>query len=301
VDAARFSFVVAGHTYGAHQGSNRGLYPRFLAALGRQEGVDFLVLTGDFVREPDEEHFAAVTGELDALGIPAYLVLGNHDDGPRGRALLETRFGGTFYSFSLGSHLFVVLDSQRRPGSFDGEQRAFLDRRLGERDWKSAFVFVHEVLWLGHEDYAGLDANFGDDPAYRQTGFWSGLFPVLESHPGVEIFLVAGDVGGRPGAVPAFFDRVGNVSLVASGMGEVEDENLLRVDVDPGGATLTAVPLWDRKPPRPVEWYNPYNLRHRLPGQCLHPGCVLPPEGGADTGAPEPGLWERLMTALGLR
>jgi hypothetical protein len=301
VDPETFSFVVAGHTYGSHHGTNPGLYPRFLDALRGQAGVDFLVLTGDFVREGTEAHLAAVTADLSTLGLPYYLVLGNHDDTPRGRRLLTERFGGTSYTFAIGPHLFVILD--RQPSSFDDQQMALLKTRLGERPWRNAFVFVHEVLWLGREAYEGIHANFGDDPTYRETSFWPEVFPLLASHPEVEVFVVAGDVGGRPGAIPAFFDRVGNVNLVASGMGEVEHENLLRIDVDADtGVTLTAVPLQEGKPARPVEWFNPYNLRQRLPAECVHPGCTLPREAGPGTGdeTAAPGLWERLMKTLGL-
>lgn len=303
VDSEAFAFVVAGHTYGAHEGTNVGLLPRFLATLETQGDVDFLILTGDFVREPTEESYTVVLEELRGLETPFYLVLGNHDDSPRGREVLETSYGGTWYSFAVGPSLFVVLDSQREEYSFDAEQMAFLEKRITEKPWRRVFVFFHEVLWLGSEKYDGLHANFGDDPRYRQTTFWPEVFPLFERHPGIDFYAVAGDLGGRPGAMPAFFDQVGNVTLVASGMGEVEDENFLRVEVAGDTVTMTAVPLQDGKPVRPVEWFNPYNLRHRLAGQCVHPGCVLPP--GADSepslDPAEAGLWDRLLQALGIR
>ena len=178
---------------------------------------------------------------------------------------------------------------------------ALLETCLAENDWERVFVFFHEVLWLGSERYDGLQANFGDDPAYRKTRFWSEVYPVFEGHPDTDVYVLAGDVGGRPGAIPAFFDRVGNVTLVASGMGEVEDENFLRVEVTPGAVTMTAVPLQAGKPIRPVEWFNPYNLRHRLAGQCTHPGCVLPRGPEAEPAVAETGLWGRLLQALGMR
>jgi hypothetical protein len=301
VDPEAFSFVVAGHAYGAHEGDNLGLLPRFLAALAPRPDDDFLVLTGDFVREGTDAGYATVLEELAALEKPYYLVLGNHDDTPRGREVLGERYGGTWYWFAVGPNLFVVLDSQRRPYSFDEDQMAFLEDRLAENPWRNVFVFFHEVLWLGSERYDGLEANFGDDPRYRQTSFWTEVFPLCERYPDIEFHVLAGDVGGRPGAMPAFFDRVGNVTLVASGMGEVEDENFLRVQVSRGAVTMTAVPLQAGKPVRPVEWFNPYNLRHRLAGQCVHPGCVLP-RGPEPPGAPaEAGLWDRLLQTLGIR
>jgi 3',5'-cyclic AMP phosphodiesterase CpdA len=300
-DPEDYSFLVAGHAYGAHGGTNVGLLPRFLAAVEDEPPFDFVVLTGDFVRDGTEEHYAAVLGELGGLGKPFYLVLGNHDAGARGTATLQERYGGTWYSFAVGPDLFVSLDSQRPPRAFDHEQLAFLEERLGEKDWRNVFVFFHEVLWLGSERYDGLQANFGDDPAYRDTRFWPEVYPLFQRFPGPEFYVLAGDVGGRPGAMPAFFDRVGNVTLVASGMGEVEDENFLRVQVG-GKVTMTVVPLQEGKPVRPVEWFNPYNLRYRLAGQCVHPGCVLPQEAGeAGPAAAGTSLWSRLLQALGIQ
>lgn len=302
-DPETYSFLVAGHSYGAHDGANVGLLPRFLAAVENEPGFDFIVLTGDFVREATEEHYVAAIGALGAMGRPFFLVLGNHDDSPRGREILERRYGGTWYSFAVGPSLFVVLDSQRQEYSFNAEQMTFLEDRVKQEPWRRVFVFFHEVLWLGSARYDGLQANFGEDPRYRQTSFWPEVFPLFERHPEVEFYVVAGDLGGRPGAMPAFFDQVENVALLASGMGEVEDENFLRVEVSGATVTMTAVPLQAGKPIRPVEWFNPYNLRHRLPGQCVHPGCALPrgADSEPDSAPAEAGLWDRLLQTLGIR
>jgi 3',5'-cyclic AMP phosphodiesterase CpdA len=306
VRADAFSFVVAGHTYGAHHGRNVGLHPRFLTALGKQRDFDFLVLTGDFVRQRTEESYAAVRGELREIGKPHYLVMGNHDDGPRGRRLFEESYGGTHYSFSVGANLFVVLDSQAERYSFGKEQMGFLEDELARKPWRNAFLFFHELLWLDSARYDGLLANLGRDADYSQASFWPEFFPFLRSHPGVEFYVIAGDVGGNPWAIPAFFDRIDNVNLVASGMGEVEDENFLWVDVAGSDVTMTVVPLWDQKLRQPVEWFNAYNLRHRRSAGCVYPACVLPnPPDGEPPGAgkrpdtDEPGLWDRILKVLG--
>jgi 3',5'-cyclic AMP phosphodiesterase CpdA len=257
----RISFVVAGHAYGAHDGTNVGLYPRFLEALGRQKRFDFVVLTGDVVRDPTEESYAAVLGELEAFGQPFYLVRGNHDQGPPADAVFQERHGGTHYSWSHGPHLFVVLDTRIRKYTVTPEQLTFLEDALGAQSYRNAFVFLHELLWLNPGRYPGILANPGDNPRSFQTNFWTEVFPVLQRHPDMAVYVIAGDVGGNRWAVPAFYDRVGHVRLVASGMGEVEDENLLRVDVDGADVTLTVVPLREHEPARPAEWWSVYNLR----------------------------------------
>jgi hypothetical protein len=73
-----------------------------------------------------------------------------------------------------------------------------------------------------------------------QSNYWEEVHPLLTSHPGIRFFVIGGDVGGNPDAVAAFYDRWDNVTLLASGMGEVPDENCLLVRV---GDTVTAEPL----------------------------------------------------------
>jgi hypothetical protein len=47
-----YAFIVAGHAYGSHTGTNLGLYTPLLNSLdgGYDPAVEFIVLTGDIVR-----------------------------------------------------------------------------------------------------------------------------------------------------------------------------------------------------------------------------------------------------------
>ena len=56
VDPEAFSFVVAGHTYGAHHGTNPGLYPRFLEV--RLDDPPDLPVAQSFGRPVDGKHAA---------------------------------------------------------------------------------------------------------------------------------------------------------------------------------------------------------------------------------------------------
>ncbi len=62
-------------------------------------------------------------------------------------------------------------------------------------------------------------------------------------YPHTRFYVIAGDVGGNRDAIAAFDDRRDNVHLIASGMGEVADENYLDVTVSAGVLEFRVIPL----------------------------------------------------------
>jgi hypothetical protein len=59
--------------------------------------------------------------------------------------------------------------------------------------------------------------------------------------------------GGRPEAITGFHRRRGNVRLVASGMGEVDDENYLLIRVDGADVRIEAHFLDDARADASIE------------------------------------------------
>jgi hypothetical protein len=250
-----YSFLVAGHAYGAHKGDNEGLHPGFLARLrdyvSRHEARPaFVVLAGDIVRHGRRvESWAAVAGELDALDLAAYYVMGNHDASEAATGLFRDRYGGTYYGFDRGTERFIVLDCMLERGSIAGDQLRFLDERMDVPDGvRNVFVFAHELIWAhGRDEFAWVRHNFGDYArAFETSNFWDEVFPVLSRNETLSVYFVGGDVGGsrHAGAAPAVLARKGNVTFVATGMGEVREENFLRVGVARDGRVrLDLIPL----------------------------------------------------------
>lgn len=229
-----FSFVVAGHAYGAHDGDNVALHPPFLAKMSSLDhsAVELLVLTGDFLRRCDETSWRQLETELGELGMPAYLVRGNHELKAFCRRQIEARHGRTFYAFDHRGVRFIVLDSQLEERAVSAAQIDFLRRSLNEaEEISTVFIFLHELLWLAEEPrYAAVRANSRSrQKNLASSNYWRDVHPLLSAQPGKRFFVIAGDVAGNPDAIPAFYERLGNVTLIASGMGEIEDENLLLV------------------------------------------------------------------------
>lgn len=245
-----YSFIVAGHAYGAHATQSNGLHPNFLASLnaGYDTTVRFMVLTGDIVNYSTEESWQQVEAELAGLNIPAYYVMGNHDANVIGKAVFEDKFGGLYYAFDYGKERFVILNSIEADRAISPNQLIFLKGQLETLPdtVKNVFIFFHEVIWNSHEKYKGVLSNSRSryDQMVDYSNYWDEVHPLLEQYTNKKIFVMAGDVGGNPDATATFYDQWEHVTLLASGMGEVEDENYLLVSLmTDGSVALKPIPL----------------------------------------------------------
>jgi len=250
-------FIVAGHAYGHHVGDNIALCDPFLRALEREDltRFDFLILTGDFVRMCDQRALDQLELELNALPIPTYVVMGNHEETtPLCRAWVKERHGDTFYAFEHGDAHFIVLDSELEERSISSGQLEFLSAEIDRADEEAVvFVFFHELLWLSRGGrYRHVRANRRSrQENVTSSNYWQDVAPILAAHPRKRIFVIAGDVGGNPDAVPAFYEELGHVTLIASGMGEGVQSNYLQVHLDGRAARFELVALDPADEPLP--------------------------------------------------
>lgn len=232
-----FSFIAAGHAYGSHDGDNIGLHPPLLTSFFAEidSTVEFVVFTGDIVNHSTAESWQRVEYEMDSLGLPSYYVMGNHDNNDIGRAVFQEKHGGTYYTFRKSEHLFIVLNSIEADRAISEQQLIFLEEEILQAgdSTSNIFIFFHEILWNSHEKYLGVRSNSRSryDQVVEHSNYWEEVHPVLKAHPEYNFILMAGDVGGNPDAISAFYDRWDHITLLASGMGEVADENYLQVHV----------------------------------------------------------------------
>ncbi len=262
-----FSFLVAGHAYGSHHEKNPALHTPFLERLTRLDlsEFEFLILTGDFLRYCNETSWATLTIQLEDLQIPVYLVMGNHEATAFCRERIEARHGRSYYLFDHSNTRLIVLDSQEQERSIAPNQLEFLKDALADAPGiRNVFIFFHEVLWLAEKPrYAEIRANSRSRQRnLASSNYWKDVHPLLEASPDRSFFVIAGDVGGNPDAIAAFWDRIDNVTLIASGMGEVEDENLLTVTVGAGAPEFGLVPLRDGVELEELDAYGVDKLRY---------------------------------------
>ena len=257
-----YSFIVAGHAYGAHAGTNVGLHPPFLNKLTQNpdSSVMAVFLTGDIVNESTTTSWNQVELELSTLGLKSYYVMGNHDNNLVGHAVFKKKHGGAYYSFVYKNELFIILNSTESDRSISQTQLQFLDDLFSNTDahWERAFIFFHEVIWNSNAKYKLVKSNSRSryDQLKNISNFWNEVYPRLTAQKGKEFFLFAGDVGGNTDAIAASYDQWENVTLLSSGMGEVKDENYLKVNVLPDTVTFQLIPLNDGIEMKPITWYN---------------------------------------------
>jgi hypothetical protein len=235
-----YSFFVAGHAYGVPGTDNPGVHPPFRSAFSaiRERGAEFGILTGDIVWNATAKDWEDVDRDLQSLGMPVHFAVGNHD--MNDRALFASRYGPTYYSFRRNEDLFIILDGELDPCRISGEQRVFLTDTLRGSDARYVFVFVHRLLWVVEgTPYLVLQGKMNTTEGYDFHGnFWSEVVPALRALD-VPVYVFAGDVG-VPWAQSLFYERDGNIHLVASGMGGSEEESYLTVGVGPEEVVIEA-------------------------------------------------------------
>jgi len=167
---------------------------------------DALLVSGDLSEHATDAEYKQVGELLAPLGVPLYVLAGNHDD----RATLRRHFGlpGTAdepvqYSADLGPIRLVVVDTTiplEVPGALDAERLGWLDAELAAAPAMPTLVAMHHPAHT-----TGIPAwdEFGLARA-DQTAF----VEVVARHPQVRRVVaghfhrtVSAEVGGRPALI----------------------------------------------------------------------------------------------------
>lgn len=231
-----YSFFVAGHTYGSPGNYHTGLHPPFKAKFPLIKAVraEFGIFTGDIVRNSTAKEWDAVDKDLMDLDRTVYFAPGNHD--LKNRSLFVNRYGPTYYSFVHCGDLFIILDPYKDGWSIMGAQLDFLRKTLQNNQGRvnHIFIFCHQLIWWdSNNKFKRLITN---SKAGRKapTNFWTEVMPLLNSTY-TPTWVFAGDVGAinGKGRDSFMYDKIGKITLVASGMGNGKTDNFIIVNVLP--------------------------------------------------------------------
>ncbi len=231
----RYSFFVAGHTYGKPGVDNAGVHPPFKRKFDLIKSdtlIKFGILTGDIVLNGTAKNWDEVDKDIEELGVPVYFAAGNHDMSDR--ELFESRYGKTYYSYVYNNDLFIILDPNLDSWNISGEQLQFLTDELREKAGDAADIFIlfHQVLWWSADNiFSNLQVN---SLALRADtiNFWSEVEPLFHSLPN-SVYLFAGDVGAYDNGDEFMYYHYDNITFIASGMGGEARDNFVIVDVQP--------------------------------------------------------------------
>lgn len=244
----QYSFFTAGHTYGNPNSPQLGLLPSFLdylPQLNADSKMELAFLTGDFVESPTEENYNAAQTDLDKFSMPYYIAAGNHDISPE----FESRFNEYYFSFTHHQDLFIILTPGLNKWNIEGEQLAFLEKTLEDDAAESRHIFIilHELIWWSPDNiFQDVDINW--EPHYPGfTNYEETIKPLLLSYPN-KIFLYAGDVGATQQVSPCMYYQNKNLTLVASGMGSGNQDNIIVSKIYNDSVYLDLVALNDENP-----------------------------------------------------
>lgn len=230
-----YSFFAAGHLYGAPGVHNVGFHPPFKAKYeyiqGREE-IEFGVLLGDIVIYGAEDKWDNVVADIDTLGIPCHIAVGNHD--MKNPEFFYDEFGETtYYSFSHKNDLFIILDPNIDSWNISGEQLTFLQNTLNSEasNHDIIFVMMHQLLWWAPDNqYAGIVINSTEGRA-DEINFWTEIEPLFHELDN-RVIMCAGDIGAAYYSSDFMYDNYDNITYIATGMGKGDPDNFLIVNVD---------------------------------------------------------------------
>jgi len=225
-----YSFFVAGHVYGNPNSPQLGIFPPFkkhINYINNYKNIEFGVFTGDVVVTPDTAHWEAFVLDQEQFNIPTHIAAGNHD---RGRIFLDI-YERYYYYFIQNNDLFIILNPTA--WSITGEQKEFLEEVIStnHESVDNIFIFCHELIWWAPDNkFGNIQINYR--PQYPgDLNFWNEIHPFLTSIPR-NIVLFAGDVGASHKTSPYMYYEEGNITLIASGMGNATKSNFIITEVD---------------------------------------------------------------------
>ena len=280
----KYDFICIGHAYGAHNNYNLALDPTLLKHLNKISDsiYDFIIFTGDVVRGGTELGWIKFENQMNKINKPYYCVLGNHDNSTFGKEFFLKKFNSTYYTKKINNDVFVILDSQKKELSISKDQISFLKNLLEKSDdnSKNWFIFFHEPLWNSEFSYASVKSNKRSrfNNLYLKSNFWTDLYPIFSQNIDKNFYVITGDVSGNQDAIPAYFEKKNNVTLISSGIGEVDEENILIVSVEDSIVNFKLSYLNDNYNKKInyftkenlVNYYNPKKIKKKLIDKILN-------------------------------
>ncbi|MBK22047.1 MAG: hypothetical protein CMP63_07040 [Flavobacteriales bacterium] len=232
-DSTKYSFFVAGHTYGKPGVNNPGFHPPFkdkFNYIQSRTEIKFGVLTGDIVSPfPVAQDWDEIDADIDTLGLPVYFAVGNHD--MENRPLFESRYDSTYYHFVYENDLFIVLDPNIDGWNISGNQLSFLKQTLASNseNVSSIFIFFHQILWKEVDNefnYIRWNSSAG---RHESINFWSEVEPLFSDLDN-QVIMFAGDLGASWSS-DVSYDKYDNITLISTGMGDEYGDNFIIVNV----------------------------------------------------------------------
>lgn len=152
LDGQSFRFVILADRTGGEQ---RGVFDKAIGFINTEK-ADFVISIGDMIDGYTQDkinldkQWDNFNSSILAIQAPFFYAAGNHDIS---NTVMETywleKFGYTYYHFSIGDNLFLVLNTENEGDGNISKTQAdyFLDVLEKQASGKKVFVFMHRPLW----------------------------------------------------------------------------------------------------------------------------------------------------------
>ena len=224
-----YSFLTAGHTYGAPGVDNLGFHPPFSAQFDYFNSLDsirYCFLTGDIVLSSTVENWEEIYTDLAQLNVETHIAAGNHDLGDT--TIFSDYNGDRYYSFMDNDDLFIILEPGTTGWNLVDKQKALLELAISDSppDRGVIFLFMHQLIW--YEADSPYDACPPNSLEGRSgnSNFTSEILPILQATD-KQVVIYAGDIGAFENGCALMTHELGNVRLIASGMGGGKRDNVV--------------------------------------------------------------------------
>ena len=241
-----YRYIVAGHIYGAPL-NKKSIFPA-ASLLGNLDRInraqpEFFMSLGDAVRLPSPIQFKTFRSSfLDRVSAPILNAVGNHDVASRERYLAEFP-GSTSYLFTHGRVLHIVVDTELDVGRISGAQLEWLLESLlaaeSNDSISSVALYGHKLLYVvGRDEFEVVSRHLNSHLGYQADALFNqNLLPALRRlAEKKQVTWFAGDIGCAH-SLPLFYvkEEQRDLTFVATGIGDTENDAILRVDVEESG------------------------------------------------------------------
>jgi predicted phosphodiesterase len=200
------------------------------ARINADPSISFVVSAGDLTRQGGVEELTRFQRELEALRVPFFPTLGNHELGTEDGAPFQRHFGRANFRFVHGGMQFTFLDSAS--ATIDPLVYGWLDGWLAEGRQRTHAVLMHipPIDPIGVRNGSFANRNEGNKllAALAEADVDITLYGHIHSYYAFANAGIPAYISGGGGSIPERFDGVGR--------------HYLTVDVDPvRGITQTGL------------------------------------------------------------
>ncbi len=262
---AEYSFLIGGHLYGAP--ANRDSTFPAASLLGTMPSFNinkfrFFISLGDIFRKVNTDYITNFKQSFsNRLIYPFFNSAGNHD--LTDRKLYTDNFGDTYYDFTYGSELFIILDSELNKGKITDKQLMFfmniIKTKATSSDIKNIIILSHKLIWASNiKKYKFIYQHINSQYGYEQdNNFENLIIPKLTALSKTKkIFWFSGDIG-CPWSLPMFYDKnpALGITFIATGLGDNKNDAILEIKVTSGVISIKPFPLGSSNN-KAIESYN---------------------------------------------